>query len=136
MQSPLHFVGATMDAFFMDSKTLVLLSDQLDILTENILNWFRWVKVALSWEILENFNFSKMNIPNQYPEPKIWISCCTVLGGKFKFSAQDSDLEYLSWISKNLQVSSDWKPPLTKQDISDNYLHQIYVSFLLFLYSK
>jgi hypothetical protein len=36
----------------------------------------------------------------------------TVLGGKFKFSAQDSDLEYLFWQRKNSQVSSDLKPPL------------------------
>ena len=37
----------------------------------------------------------------------------TVLGGKFKFSAQDSDLEYLFWQRKNSPVSSDIKPPLT-----------------------
>ena len=37
-----------------------------------------------------------------------------VLGGKFKFSFQDSNLEYLSWRSKNLPVSSDLKPPLAK----------------------
>jgi hypothetical protein len=36
----------------------------------------------------------------------------TVLGGKFEFSAQDSDLEYLLWRSKNPPVSSDLKPPL------------------------
>ena len=37
----------------------------------------------------------------------------TVLGGKFKFSAQDSDLEYLCWRCKNSLVqSSDLKPPL------------------------
>ena len=36
----------------------------------------------------------------------------TVLGEKFKFSAQDSDLEYLSWRSKNPPVSSDLKIPL------------------------
>ena len=31
----------------------------------------------------------------------------TDLGGKFKFSVQDSDLEYLSWRRKNPPVSSD-----------------------------
>ena len=31
----------------------------------------------------------------------------TVLGGKFKFSPQDSDLEYLCWRYKNSPVSSD-----------------------------
>ena len=36
----------------------------------------------------------------------------TVLGGKFKFSAQDSDLEYLCWQCKNSPGSSDLKPPL------------------------
>ena len=30
----------------------------------------------------------------------------------FKFSAQDSDLEYLFWQCKNPPVSSDIKPPL------------------------
>ena len=35
-----------------------------------------------------------------------------VLGGKFKFSAQDCDLEYLCWKYKNPLVSSDLKPPL------------------------
>ena len=30
----------------------------------------------------------------------------------FKFSAQDTDLEYLCWRSKNFPVSSDLKPPL------------------------
>jgi hypothetical protein len=36
----------------------------------------------------------------------------TVLGGKFKFSAQDSDLEYLCWRCKKSPASSDLKPPL------------------------
>ena len=36
----------------------------------------------------------------------------TVFGGKFKFSAQNSDLEYLSWRCKNVPVSSDFNPPL------------------------
>ena len=36
----------------------------------------------------------------------------TVLGGKFKSSAQDSDMEYLCWRWKNSPVSSDLKPPL------------------------
>ena len=36
----------------------------------------------------------------------------TDLGGKFKCFAQDSDLEYSFWRSKNLPVSSDLKPPL------------------------
>ena len=36
----------------------------------------------------------------------------TVLGGKFEFPAQDSDLEYLSWRCDNSPVSSDLEPPL------------------------
>ena len=36
----------------------------------------------------------------------------TVLVGKFKFSALDSDLEYLCRRCKNSPVSSDLKPPL------------------------
>jgi hypothetical protein len=36
----------------------------------------------------------------------------TDLGGKFKLTAQDSDLEYLFWQCKNPPVSSDLKPPL------------------------
>ena len=38
----------------------------------------------------------------------------TVLGGKFKFSAQESDLEYLRWRCKIFPVSSDLKPPLVQ----------------------
>ena len=34
-----------------------------------------------------------MNIPNHYPELELF----TVMGGKFKFQVQDSDLEYLFW---------------------------------------
>ena len=40
----------------------------------------------------------------------------TVLSGKFKFSAQDSDLDYLCWRRKNSPVSSDLKLPLGKSD--------------------
>ena len=36
----------------------------------------------------------------------------TVFGGKFKSSAQDTDLEYSCWRRKNSPVSSDLKPPL------------------------
>jgi hypothetical protein len=31
--------------------------------------------VALRQKILENIYFSKINIPNHYPQQKIWISC-------------------------------------------------------------
>ena len=51
-----------------------------------------------------------MNIPNHYPEN--FNKLFTFLGGKFKLSAQDSDLEFLCWRCKKSPVSSDLKPPL------------------------
>ena len=48
---------------------------------------------SLSWA--ENLNFPPKTVNNL-----------------FKFSAQDSDLEYLFWQRKNSSVSSDLKPPL------------------------
>ena len=48
---------------------------------------------SLSWA--ENLNFPPKTVNNL-----------------FKFSAQDSDLEYLCWQWKNYPVSSDLKPPL------------------------
>ena len=50
---------------------------------------------------------------------KILNKFFTVLGGKFKFSAQDSDLEYLCRQCKNYPVSSDLKPPLIKHFFSE-----------------
>jgi hypothetical protein len=44
------------------------------------------------------------NIPNHYPKQKNLNKLFAVLGGKFKFSAQDSDLEYLCWRCKNSAV--------------------------------
>ena len=55
-------------------------------------------------------------LQNKYSKSLSWAEnlkkLFTVLGGKFKFSAQDSDLEYLCWRCKNSPVSSDLKPPL------------------------
>ena len=55
-------------------------------------------------------------LQNKYSKSPSWAEnlnkLFTVLGGKFKFSAQDSDLEYLFWRSKNPPVSSDLNPPL------------------------
>ena len=68
--------------------------------------------MVLSQKILENVYFSKINIPNHYPEEKKLNKLFTVFGEKFKFSAQNSDLEYLSWRCKNVPVSSDFNPPL------------------------
>ena len=54
--------------------------------------------------------------PNKYSKSLSWPEnlnkLSTALGGKFKFSAQDIDLEYLFWQLKNSPVSSDLKPPL------------------------
>ena len=44
------------------------------------------------------------------------------MGGKFKFSAQDRDLEYFFQRSKNLSVSSDINPPLVSTWISKYWL--------------
>ena len=43
------------------------------------------------------------NIPNLYPEQKILNKCFTDMGGKFKFSAWDRDLEYFFGEVKILQ---------------------------------
>ena len=55
-------------------------------------------------------------LQNKYSKSLSWAEnlnkLFTVLGGKFKLSAQDSDLEYLCWRCKNSLVSSDLKPPL------------------------
>ena len=57
-----------------------------------------------------------LHCQNKYSKSLSWIEnlnkLFTDLGGKFKFSAQDSDLEYLCWQCKNYPVSSDLKPPL------------------------
>ena len=57
-----------------------------------------------------------LNYQNKYSKSLSWAEnlnkLFTDLGGKFKFSAQDSDLEYLFWQCKNPPVSSDLKPPL------------------------
>ena len=52
------------------------------------------VQMALSQKILESFYISNINIPNHYPEQKIWVSYLEQVNNLFKFSAQDSDLEY------------------------------------------
>ena len=51
----------------------------------------------------------------------------TDLSGKFKFSAQDSDLEYLFWRSKNPPVSSDLKPPLVMVALIQKTLENFYI---------
>ena len=57
-----------------------------------------------------------LRLQHEYSKSLSWAEnlnkLFTVLGGKFKFSAQDSDLEYLCWRCKNSPVSSDLKSPL------------------------
>jgi hypothetical protein len=53
------------------------------------------------------------------------------LGGKFKFPAQDSDLEYLIWRSKNPPVSSDLKPPLIPSAGVHHMCHESRKCFIL-----
>ena len=60
------------------------------------------LKVALSQKILENFYISNIDIPNHYPEQKIWIRCSLFLNFL---------LRIVIW-SINSPVSSDLKPPL------------------------
>ena len=56
------------------------------------------------------------DLQNKYYKSLSWAENLNklfiVLGRKFKFSAQDSDVEYLCWQRKNSPVSSDLKPPL------------------------
>ena len=55
-------------------------------------------------------------LQNKYSKSLSWADNLKKLfsdiGGKFKFSAKDSDLEYLFWRCKNPPVSSHLKPPL------------------------
>ena len=86
------------------------------------------LKVALRQKRLEDFYISKINIPNHYREPKS-------VNNLFKFSAQDSDLEYLFWRCKNPPVSSDLKPPLGAKGKSDEtpYTRKSFSLYLKFL---
>ena len=58
------------------------------------------------------FEEAQRNDPNQYPEQKKIKILPKRVNNLFKFSAQDSDLEYGIWQRKISQVSSDSKPPL------------------------
>ena len=73
------------------------------------------LKVALSQKILENFYISNNNIPIHYPEQKSLNYPPKTVNNLFKFSAQDSELEYSCWRHKNFPASSDLKPPLEGQ---------------------
>ena len=76
-----------------------------------VLSLHNWLKMAFSQKTLENFYIANINIPNHYPEYKN-LNFLPTVNNLFKFSAQDSDLEYLFWQYKNFPVSSDLKPPL------------------------
>ena len=70
------------------------------------------LKVALSQKILDNFSTANINIPNHYSRLENLNFPPQTVSNLFKFSAQDSDLEYLCWQWKNSPVSPDLKPPL------------------------
>ena len=57
-----------------------------------------------------------LHCQNKYSKSLSWAEnlnkLFNVLGGKFKFFAQDSDLEYLFWRCKNPPVSSELKSSL------------------------
>ena len=79
---------------------------------EIIFLWISNFKGGFKSEDTEDF----FRCQNEYSKSLSWAEnlnkLFTALGGKFKFPAQDSDLEYLFWRSKNPPVSSDFKPPL------------------------
>ena len=62
------------------------------------------------FEFLQNSSAKGGTMSEDTGNQKIWISC----GGKFEFSAQDRDFEYIFGRNKNLSVSSDIIPPLIK----------------------
>ena len=66
---------------------------------KKMLEKFSNTKDGFKSEDTEEFFVAKINIPNHYPEQKIQISR---LNNLFKFSAKDSDLEYLFWQQKIL----------------------------------
>ena len=68
--------------------------------------------MALSQIILENSYVSNINIPLLIAWAENLNKLFTFLGRKFKFSVQDSVMEYLCWRCKTSPVSSDLKPPL------------------------
>ena len=60
-----------------------------------------------------NFTGKILRLRHKYSKSLSWAEnlnkLFTVLGEKFKFSAQDSDLEYLCWRCKNSPVSSHYE---------------------------
>ena len=57
------------------------------------------------------------------------------MGWKFKYSAQDSDLEYLCWRCKNYPVSFDLKPPLTESVLGEIDMNMKFDQ-ILFIFSS
>ena len=57
-----------------------------------------------------------LHLQNKYSKSLSWAKNLNfppkTVNNLFKFSAQDSDFEYLCWRGKNFLVSSDLKPPL------------------------
>ena len=65
-------------------------------------------KYSKSLSLEENLNFPSETINNL-----------------FKFSAHDSDLEYLCWRHKNFLASSDWFFAVKGQKISDDFFYYL-----------
>ena len=57
-------------------------------------------------EHTEGFLYCQNKYPKSLSSAENLNKLFTDLGGKFKFSAQDSDLEYFFWRSKNLRDHS------------------------------
>ena len=76
------------------------------------------LKVALSQKIMEK-NF---HCQHKYSKSLSWAENLNfppkTVNNLFKFSAQDSDLEYLYWQWKHSPVSSDLKPPSARSDLN------------------
>ena len=87
-----------------------------------------YTKGGIMSEDTGRFLLLQKNIPNLYPEQIKKNFQPLAVNPLFKFSAQDSNLEYLFWRSKNLPVSSDIISPLT------TYVHYRF-SFLILLKS-
>ena len=63
----------TMGQFHFWSSILIFIDLYESIHQKHV--WRHVLKLALSQKILEKFYVSNINIPNHYPEQKIWISC-------------------------------------------------------------
>ena len=75
-----------------------------------------WIKLATEGGFISEDTGGFLHCQNKYSKSLSWAENLNKLfidlGRKFKFSAQDSNLEYLFWQFKYPPVSSGLKPPL------------------------